>query len=228
MVIPLYDHDPLKDRVLPVVTWGLIAVNVIVFFIQLSADGTGDNLLAAYGVIPAVITGNAPNVAPIPAYATVLTGMFMHAGWWHLIGNMIYLWVFGDDIEEAMGRLRFLVFYLLSGIGAALAYVGFNMASTVPMVGASGAIAGVLAAYLLLRPCARITVFMFFFVYRVQAMWVILLWAILQLGSLIGSDDDSIAYMAHIGGLAAGACLFVAMRPKGVELFECMDDDRQA
>ena len=226
MVIPLYDHDPFKDRALPIATWGLIELNVIVFLAQLAAADNELLVLNSFGVIPAVIAHNAPNLAPIPAYATLLTGMFLHAGWWHLIGNLVYLWVFGDDIEEAMGPLRFLAFYLLSGIAGALAYAGVNTQSMVPMIGASGAISGVLAAYLLLRPCARITVFFFFFVYRVQAMWVILLWVMLQLGDLVGSNDDSVAYMAHIGGLLAGAFLFVMMRPKSVELFDCFDDPR--
>jgi membrane associated rhomboid family serine protease len=224
MVFPIYDHDPFKADRLPLVTWGLIALNIVVFLIQLSAGGGGDDLdplVAAYGIVPAVITGHAPSSAPIPVLATLITGMFLHAGWGHIAGNMLYLWVFGDDIEEAMGRLRFLAFYLLSGIAAALVYVAFNAESLEPLIGASGAISGVLAAYLMLRPCAKVSVFVLVIVRRIQAFWVILLWVLLQLYYLVGSSDESVAYLAHIGGVVAGALLFAVMRPRDVELFRC-------
>jgi membrane associated rhomboid family serine protease len=223
MVFPIYDHPFKADR-LPLVTWGLIALNIVVFLIQLSAGGGGDGLdpmAAAYGIVPAVITGHAPSTASIPAFATLITGMFLHAGWGHIAGNMLYLWVFGDDIEEAMGRLRFLAFYLLSGVAAALAYVAFNAESLEPLIGASGAISGVLAAYLMLRPCAKVSVFVLVIVRRVQAFWVILLWVLLQIYYLVSSTDQSVAYLAHIGGVVAGAVLFAAMRPRDVELFRC-------
>jgi membrane associated rhomboid family serine protease len=150
MVIPLYDHDPSDFKVPPYVTWCLIAVNVVVFLVE-QATGGGEFLMMSYGAVPAVIAGKVPNPSPIPAWATLVTSMFLHNGWLHVSGNMLYLFVFGDDIEEAMGWWRFLLFYLASGILAALAYVACNLDSVGPMIGASGAIAGVLAAYLMLR-----------------------------------------------------------------------------
>jgi len=153
----------------------------------------------------------------------------MHAGWGHILGNMIYLWVFGDDIEDTLGPWRFLAFYFLAGIAASLAYVAINPSSTVPLVGASGAIAGVLAAYLMLRPCAMVSVFVLRVVVRVRAFWAIGLWGVLQVLSMgLAGQEDEVAYMAHVGGFLAGALLFYAFRPAGVRLFECMSKDAAA
>jgi membrane associated rhomboid family serine protease len=223
MVFPLYDHNPFKLTHPPIVTWGLIAVNIIIFLFELGSDDTAKAILASFAANPAAITRDIPTTSPVPPEVTLLTSMFLHGGWGHLLGNMVYLWVFGDDIEEALGPLRFLIFYLLCGIIAALVFVAFNMHSTTPLIGASGAISGVLAAYLLLRPCARVTVFILRVVVRVRAYWVIGAWALLQLFLLTQHSDDGVAYLAHVGGLAAGAILFLVMRPAGVELFECVD-----
>lgn len=228
MVFPLYDHNPLKLPVPPVVTWGLIAANVIVFLIQQGAGDGGYQAMLDYGVVPSAITGGAPYDGPLPAVATLITGMFLHEGWEHILGNMVFLWVFGDDIEEALGPVKFLAFYLLSGIAASLAFVAFNSDSSAPLVGASGAIAGVLSAYLMLRPCAKILVFFFCVVVRIKAVYVIGVWALLQIIDLAGKTDDQVAYMAHIGGMIAGAVLFLVMRPKSIELFECMSYSEEA
>ena len=144
----------------------------------------------------------------------------MQGGWDHLLGNMIYLWVFGDDIEEAFGPIRYLAFYLLSGVLAALAFVAFNIHSTVPLVGASGAISGVLAAYLMIRPCARVSVFVLRMVVRIRAFWAVGLWVLMQLFFLVLNDkDDNVAYLAHVGGLGLahepGAGLLAAALPEG-------------
>ena len=221
MVIPLYDHDPSDFKVRPWVTWSLIALNVIVFGVEL-ATGGGEFLMMSYGAVPAAILGEAPNASPIPAWATLVTSMFLHVGWLHVGGNMLYLFVFGDDIEEALGWWRFLLLYMASGILAALAYVITNAGNVGPMVGASGAIAGVLAAYLMLRPCAKLWVFMFFRPVKIAAMWAIGTWIALQFFDIAQGEDDGVAYAAHLGGLAAGAALFVALRPRDVELFECV------
>jgi membrane associated rhomboid family serine protease len=223
MVFPLYDHNPFKYPRPPVVTWGLIAVNIIIFLFEIGSDQTTQAILASFAANPAAITHDVQATGPVPPEVTLLTSMFLHGGWGHLLGNMVYLWVFGDDIEEALGSLRFLIFYLLCGIIAALVFVAFNMHSTTPLIGASGAISGVLAAYLLLRPCARVTVFVLRIVLRLRAYWVIGAWALLQIFLLAQHSDDGVAYLAHVGGLAAGAILFVVMRPAGVELFECVD-----
>ena len=223
MVIPLYDHDPGEFKVPPYATWALIAVNVAVFLVE-QATGGGEFLMMSYGAVPSVFAGTTPNPSPLPAWATLVTSMFLHVGWFHVGGNMLYLFVFGDDIEEAMGWWRFLLFYFGSGILAALAYVACNLDSTGPMVGASGAIAGVLAAYLMLRPCAKLWVLVFFRPVRIAAMWAIGIWVGLQLFDILSGSDDGVAYAAHIGGLAAGALLFFLLRPKDVELFECVEE----
>ena len=222
MVFPLYDENPFKLPAPPYATWGLIGINLFVFLATAGATpGQQQFLLMDYGVVPAFVTASLHAHSLRPELSLV-TGMFLHAGWGHLLGNMIYLWVFGDDIEEALGPLRFVAFYLLAGIASALAFVAFNPYSGMPLVGASGAISGVLAAYLMLRPCAQVSVFVFRVVVRVRAYWVIGGWAVLQLFSLAGKADDGVAYLAHVGGLVAGALLFLALRPAGTRLFECM------
>jgi membrane associated rhomboid family serine protease len=135
--------------------------------------------------------------------------------------------VFGDDIEEALGPMRFIIFYLVCGIAAALAYSALDIHSTTPLVGASGAISGILAAYLLLRPCAKVSVFVLRVVVRVRAYWVIGGWALLQLYLLANRTNDDVAYIAHVGGLVAGAALFLVLRPAGVQLLECIEEPQQ-
>jgi len=224
-VIPLYDNDPFEAPFRPYVTWSLIALNLLAFFGELASADT-DAFTAHWGVVPASITNAQGAVAPLQAYATLFTGMFLHGGWLHLIGNMLYLHVFGDDIEQALGRGRYLLFYLLSGLLSAAVYIACNVGSTLPMVGASGAISGVLAAYLMLKPCAKVTVLVFFRAVRLRAMWVIGLWVGLQLFDIMLADPtDEVAYSAHFGGLVAGALLFYVLRPHGMELFECVEGD---
>jgi membrane associated rhomboid family serine protease len=227
MVFPLYDDNPFKLPRPPFVTWGLIAVNIIIFLVEIGSDESAKAILASFAANPAAIAHDVHTTGPVPPELTLVTSMFLHGGWEHLLGNMIYLWVFGDDIEEALGPLRFLIFYLLCGIVAALVFVAFNMHSTTPLIGASGAISGVLAAYLLLRPCARVSVFVLRVFVRVRAYWVIGFWALLQIFLLSQHSDDGVAYLAHVGGLAAGAILFFVMRPAGVELFQCIDPAEQ-
>ncbi len=223
MVIPLFDHDPGDFKVPPYVTWALIAINVIVFLVEINTGGA-EFLMMSYGVVPSVIAGTTPNPSPLPAWATLITSMFLHNGWLHVGGNMLYLFVFGDDIEAAMGWWRFLIFYFASGILAALVYVAGNLDSNIPMIGASGAIAGVLAAYLMLRPCAKLWVVVLFRPVRIAAYWAIGLWIGLQFYDIASGADDSVAYAAHFGGLAAGALLFFLLRPKDVELFDCIEE----
>jgi len=229
VVFPLYDDNPFKLPRTPWVTWSLIAINVFVFLVTLgSPQSTQDTIAMFYGVTPAVFTSTTLTRGVGFTDITLVTGMFLHSGWEHILGNMVYLWVFGDDIEEALGPFRFLAFYLLAGIGASLAYVAVNPNSGVPLVGASGAISGVLAAYLMLRPCAKVSVFVLRVVVRVRAYWVIGGWALLQLFLLAGQADDGVAYMAHVGGLGVGAVLFLGLRPTGVKLFECMGRESAA
>jgi membrane associated rhomboid family serine protease len=151
--------------------------------------------------------------------------MFLHADIVHLLGNMIFLFVFGDDIEQALGRLRFVVFYLACGIVGGLVFTASAASSAVPLIGASGAVSGVIVAYLMLRPCAKIKVMLFPFFFRLSAFWVIGWYVLIQIFQIAAKPDDDVAYWCHIGGLIAGATLFPLMRQPGVELFECIERD---
>ncbi|WP_375173408.1 rhomboid family intramembrane serine protease [Pseudooceanicola sp.] len=206
-MFPLRDHNP-SGRT-PYVTWALIAVNVAVFlsYSQLFTDPAALNsFFARYALIPARLSAG-------DGYLTVLTSMFLHGGIMHLGGNMLFLWIFGDNMEDEMGHGGFLLFYLLSGIGAALAQFAAAPGSMVPMVGASGAIAGVMGGYLLLFPKARVDILfifiVFFRIFPVPA-WVMLgIWFGLQFFNGIGADLNAggVAYWAHAGGFIAGLLL---------------------
>jgi membrane associated rhomboid family serine protease len=149
--------------------------------------------------------------------------MFLHGGWLHVLLNMLFLFVFGDNIEDALGRARFIAFYLLCGIAGGAAHVLASPQSNIPLVGASGAIAGVIAAYMMIRPCAKITVLVFGFIpIRLASYWVLGFWALTQIWHVFSLEKSDTAWWAHVGGLAAGAILIVVMRPAGVALFECM------
>jgi membrane associated rhomboid family serine protease len=227
MVLPLYDDNPFTKPTVPVVTWGLIAINVLVFLLQEGApEETVQWMTVSFGFTPSAFAHDAPQAGPLPPALTLLTSMFIHGGWGHLLGNMLYLFIFGDDIEEALGRLRFIVFYLAGGVIATLGYYALDVHSGVTLIGASGAISAILSAYLMLRPCAKVTALVLRVIVRVRAYWVIGGWIMLQLVSLVAGEKDGVAYMAHGGGLVAGVVLFVLMRPDGVSLFECMDHDK--
>jgi len=223
MVFPVWDDNPFHKARLPLVTWGLILVNVAIFLLQVAARDPGvQAMLASLAATPAAVAHKIPGPGNVPAELTLVSYQFLHGGWEHIIGNMLYLWVFGDDIEDALGPVRFIAFYLLCGVAAALAFVMANTGSRIPLVGASGAVSGILAAYLLLRPCAEVSVFVFRAVVRMRAFWVIGAWVALQLYMTLRSPDDGVAYMAHVGGLVAGALLFLVMRPAGVPLLQCV------
>jgi membrane associated rhomboid family serine protease len=225
MVFPLYDENPLKWPVPPYATWALIAVNVVVFLVQTVVldDAAATTMVQYFGTMPAALFHHVPQPGPLPAELTLVTSLFLHGGWLHLIGNMAYLWVFGDDIEEAIGPARFLVFYFLAGGAAGFAYCLVDTHVMVPLIGASGAIAGILAAYLLLHPCAKVYAIVWRIIVHLRAYWLIGAWVLLQFIMIAAKPDDDVAYAAHMGGLLAGAALFYFIRPEGVELFECMD-----
>jgi membrane associated rhomboid family serine protease len=218
-MIPLKDENPSSS--FPLVTLGLIAANIAVFLYTLSQPAfSQERFIMGFGMIPSELLGNSPRLhQTIPGVLTLLTSMFMHGGLLHLLGNMLYLWIFGNNIEDLLGRVRFLIFYLACGVFAALAHLVLNPNSTMPMVGASGAIAGVLGAYLISFPRARVLVLVFiiFFITtaRVPAFWVLGLWFIMQL-MYVSSDAGAganIAYMAHIGGFLIGMLLIRKMSP---------------
>jgi membrane associated rhomboid family serine protease len=225
VVFPLYDENPFTLPRPPYVTWCLIAINMVSFLATTGWSETQQEILMHYGVVPALVTEALMHHL---LDLSLVSGMFLHASWEHILGNMVFLWVFGDDIEEAFGPLRFLAFYLLAGIASALAFVAVDPDAATPLVGASGAVSGVLAGYLMLRPCAKVSILVLRVVVRVRAYWAIGGWAVFQLFSLASQVDDGIAYVAHIGGLAAGAVLFLLLRPAGVKLFDCPDTEESA
>ena len=225
-MIPLHDDNP--TEITPYVTIGIIVLCVLVFLWELSLGQQLERAVYALGVIPATLVGGkmlAPELAMLPPWMTVFTSMFLHGGWMHLIGNMLYLWIFGNNVEDAMGHVRFVVFYLLCGVAAVMAQALPDPSSTVPMIGASGAISGVLGAYLLLYPHARVLVaipFGFFIhTVRIPAGWVLVFWFVMQLisSAAAGGQQGGVAFGAHIGGFIAGMVLIPFFRRKGVPLF---------
>ena len=225
-MIPLHDDNP--TQIVPVFTVVFIVTCVLVFFWQIGQGPRFEQAIYAFGAIPAVILGDkmlAPELAIVPPWTTVLTSMFMHGGWMHLIGNMLYLWIFGNNVEDAMGHGRFIIFYFLCGIAAFLGQSFPAPESTVPMVGASGAISGVLGAYLLLYPRARVLVAipLGFIIHttRLPASWVLAFWFVLQIisSALAGDQQGGVAFGAHIGGFLAGMALIPFFKSKDVRLF---------
>ena len=209
MFFPLRDENP--SRSFPIVTVGLILANTLVFIYQVSLGEGAQGFVTAYGAVPAAVMGvfRAKAHAPLPASITLLTHMFLHGGLLHLLGNMWFLWIFGDNVEDAMGRLRFLAFYLIGGLAAAASHIAAAPHSTQPMVGASGAIAAVLGAYVLLYPKARVQTLFFFFIIiriiRVPAFVYLGFWFVLQVVS--SYSGGPVAWFAHIGGFIAGMVL---------------------
>jgi membrane associated rhomboid family serine protease len=195
-----------------------------VFFVQVGS-GFERMYQADYiaGVTPAAFTGH--SVGGLWPPLTLITNQFLHINFWHVFINMIFLFVFGDDIEEMLRYWRFLTFYLLCGIGSALVFVISSPGSNTWLIGASGAVAGVLSAYLLYRPCARVTCLLGLIPLRLRAYWIIGGWAIWQAAEAANRVQDGVAYWGHVGGLITGAVLFIAMRPAGVKLFDCMHSE---
>ncbi len=214
-MFPIHDENPI--RIIPYVTYTFMACCIGAFLWQITQTPQMQNAIVyALGVIPAVLFGGFeldPELVWVPTSATVFSSMFLHGGWMHLIGNMLYLWVFGNNIEASMGHLRFIVFYALCGIAAVLAQALPDTGSQIPMIGASGAISGVLGAYMLLYPMARVTVVIpiFIILHRVKipALLVLGVWFLMQLYSSIttSSEGGGVAFGAHIGGFIAGMVL---------------------
>ena len=227
-MFPLRDDNPTKTA--PIVTVALIVVNVLVFLYQVSLGPRGGQLFVyQYGSIPAVVVGSESlpaRIDAVPPLLSLFTSMFLHGGWMHLIGNMWYLWIFGDNIEEAMGRVRYLIFYLATGFLASISHVLSNIGSTIPSIGASGAISGVLGAYLLLYPRARVLtlIFLGWFIrlIYIPAGFVLGFWFVLQLlsGSMsVGQNAGGVAFWAHIGGFVTGMVLVGLFKRREVRFF---------
>ena len=241
MLFPIGDDNTTR-RTTPIVTWVLIGINVLVYVLLQGA--TGDNAFTfAYSVVPYEITHNVDLVGdfrignglvhlyngPTPIWLTILSSMFMHGGWAHIGGNMLYLWIFGDNVEDNMGRVKFLIFYLLSGVLASAAHILVGPQSKIPSLGASGAIAGVLGAYLVMFPRNSVRVIAFYQIIPMPAIIVIGLWGLLQFWSGFGSlarggASGGVAYMAHVGGFVAGIVLCFFFRDRSISL----QDQRQA
>ncbi|HHZ88473.1 MAG TPA: rhomboid family intramembrane serine protease [Chromatiaceae bacterium] len=225
-MIPLHDDNP--TQITPFVTIGLIGICIATFLWEVSLGENTQAAIFSFGVIPAVLFDQAalnPDLAQIPAWATAFTSMFLHGGWMHLIGNMLYLWIFGNNIEDAMGHTRFILFYLLCGIAAVFAQALPDPGSTVPMVGASGAISGVLGAYLLLYPRAKVLVLIplgvIFFNTRIAAGLVLGFWFVMQLinSAMAGDQQGGVAFGAHIGGFIAGMLLIKFFKHPSIPFF---------
>jgi len=225
-MFPIHDDNP--TRITPYVTYVLLSACVLVFFWQISLGEAAQQAVYSFGVIPSVLfaSKNLPaELEILPAWLTIFSSMFLHGGWMHLIGNMLYLWVFGNNVEDAMGHRRFIVFYLACGLLAALTQAVLNPDSEIPMIGASGAISGVLGAYLLLHPHARILVvipiIIVIFTPWIAAYWVLGFWFVLQLINSLTSASDvgGIAYGAHLGGFVAGMLLIPLFKYRHVPLF---------
>jgi membrane associated rhomboid family serine protease len=225
-MIPVSDDNPARSPA--VVTWTIMALCVGAYLWERSLGREMNAALVALGFIPALYfspaTAEATGLA-VPPWLTILSSMFLHGGLLHLAGNMLYLWIFGNNVEDAMGHWRFLLFYLVCGAAAALAMAYMNPASRVPMIGASGAISGVLAAYLLLYPRARVTVIVplgiILWPFTIAAMWVVGFWFLLQLisASLAEPGQPGTAWWAHVGGFVAGVVLTPIAKARDVPLF---------
>jgi len=221
--VPIYDDNPIQQR--PVVTYALIGTSIGAWFWQLTH---GVELSAfQYGMVPAALFGDLPpGVQPIPPWATMFTSMFLHGGWMHLGTNMLFLWIFGNNIEDLIGRVRYLLLYLASGVVAALIQGVAAKYAPIPMVGASGAVAGILGAYLLTYPRANVHVLLwivvFFWIVTVPAWLLLGFWFLMQLFSGLGAaaNQPGVAFWAHVGGFVGGAVLFLVLRPPGVKVLQ--------
>jgi membrane associated rhomboid family serine protease len=209
-MLPISD-DNSSRKTFPTITYALIALNLLIFFLELTG---GDAFILSWSFIPGRFLLN-----PAGEFITIFSAMFMHAGWIHLLGNMLYLWIFGDNVEDRVGHFKFLLFYLACGIAATFAQFILSASSNIPNLGASGAIAGVLGAYLLLFPRGKVMMLFFRIITPVPA-WVALgFWIVLQLISGAGSlatagQTGGVAYMAHIGGFIAGMILILPFRTR--------------
>jgi len=223
MVVPIYDDNPFSPPVKPVVTWGLIALNVAILLYEVGASQLAlDRIIDSFSLTPAAFIGDIAARGWVPAFLTIITYQFFHADIAHVVGNMIFLWVFGDDIERVLGRGRYLAFYLLCGVIGGLVFVANDPHSTIELIGASGAVAGVVVGYVMLRPCAKITVLLGIIPLRISAYWVVGLFVISQLWNLGASSKSEVAYWCHFGGMLGGAVLFPLLKPRAVRLFQCL------
>lgn len=222
--VPLHDAGPLRHIRHAWVAWSLIAANCAVFLLSPREVDAVHGAAIRFGLIPAVVNGDyvlPPDYQAIPNVLTLLTYAFLHGDIWHLAGNMMFLWVFADDVEESLGHLRFLAFYCLSAVGAGYVQALAVPASDIPVIGASGAIAGVAGAYFMLHPFAKVwTLALGRLPLRFASIWIIGYWAVFQVFEVSTTADGEIAWWTHIGGFLTGALLVIVFRRRGVVLFD--------
>jgi membrane associated rhomboid family serine protease len=224
MFLPLHDQNPIRHVAFPYVTYGLIGLNALVFLLQLAMGSYGFQWFAVeYGMVPIVVRNVVEQpVAWLPDWANLMTYAFLHGDWLHLLSNMLFLWIFGDNIEDALGHVKFLVFYLLCAVLAGLAHLALNFDSTSPLIGASGAVAGVMGAYILLYPHARVFVLMRIVIpipLPIPALWMLGVWIATQIFNVVVGSQEPVAWWAHLGGIAAGMLLAVPFKRREVPLF---------
>ena len=231
MFVPLHDGVPLRFMRTPYVTYGLIGVCIAAQLVLRFWPGEEGALaiMAGFGMIPSVLFGTAQlpeGLAHLPAWLTLFSNVLLHANIAHLVGNMLFLWVFGDNVEDAMGHIRFILFYFLCAIGGGLAHVMVEPGSDVALIGASGSVAGVIAAYLLLHPRVKIWVLLLFRIpIRLRTVWVLGFWILLQVYNFAFGAPGEISWAAHLGGLLMGTLLVLFFRRPGVPLLARQVDE---
>lgn len=227
MFIPIYDQNPLRSIRFQAVTASLVVVNVAIFLLQIA--GLPTDVILGFALVPTELFGFAGTGGAlsgggeiaVPERLTLLSYMFFHGDIFHLVGNMLFLWVFGDNVEDALGHLRFLFFYLACGIAGGLLHALMLPTSDMPLIGASGAVAGVIAAYLMLHPRVQVWVLIFRFIpIRISAAFALGAWIATQFVMVLLPQVQPVAWWAHVGGILAGAVLVVFMRRPGVPLFD--------
>lgn len=226
MFVPIYDHNPLEHIPRPFVNWSIIAVTCLVYFVFQSDLVVEAYYAAAFGLglTPAYLFDGLPapeGVTLVPEGATLVTYALVHGDLWHLLGNMLFLWVFGDNVEDAVGHGRYLLFYVATAAAGGLVHAAMLPQSDTLLIGASGAVAGVVGAYLMLHPRTKLWILVLGRIpLRLTARWPLVFWVLLQIVSAVTTADEAVAWWAHVGGLAAGIGLIVVMRRPGVPLFD--------
>ena len=226
MFVPILDDAPVRRIGRPWVTYGFIALCTLIYVVfqsgWLAPERPG--AIVSLGLIPSVLFGEAvlpDGYAVAPAWTTLVTSLFLHGGFLHLAGNMLFLWVFGDNVEDDLGHLRYVAFLLLCGVGAGLAHAAAAANVDAPLVGASGVVAGVVAAYVMLHPQVKVWVLLFYRLpLRLRAFWIIGAWVVFQGGNALLAGDNHVAWWAHVGGFLTGAVLVIALKRPDVRLFD--------
>ena len=226
MFVPILDDAPVRRIRRPWITYGFVAACTLIYVVFQSgwvlAERSG--AVVSLGLIPSVLFGDAVLPAGyevVPAWTTLITSLFLHGGFLHLAGNMLFLWVFGDNVEDDLGHLRYAVFLILCGVGAGIAHAVGADNPDAPLVGASGVVAGVVAAYVMLHPQVKVWVLLFYRVpLRLRAFWIIGAWGVFQAGNALIAGESQVAWWAHVGGFVTGAVLVAALKRPDVRLFD--------